>query len=461
MKTIPIDEEIKRFEKHLENNFRIIFSAKFGDGKTYFLNAAKEQLKDKYRFITLHPINYSVLDNQDVFEYIKYDIIKELKDYVAPLYKETLLKDKRFHNYKEIINIGAIISSSLLGISGLSEISEEFQSIIQDYKNNKSTFEKYSDAFLSQKGGLYEHDTYTQMIELALDLSKRYEKIDKKVISKIKDESYKTQKEIKKNVLVIEDLDRIDPKHLFRILNVFGAHIDHPDSPNKFGFDNIVFVMHYDTAKHIFHHFYGIDAGYDGYMSKFISHYPYSYSIKQVAQDFVYSFVEKECGLQKKDISQFTIRQDNATFDEVLKEKSVRDIVNIFENFENQYENHEITLSKYTINTDVPIVKFLALIKRLCQNKISIDGITNAITNKEPIETLNFIGGFLLVNKALESHEIFSYKNQYFQISYNPQFIIKPCTSSYFINLVKINNSHIKTSVIRTCQEVHDLLIEE
>ena len=52
-------------------------------------------------------------------------------------------------------------------------------------------------------------------------------------------------------------MDRIDPGHLFRILNVLGAHIDTNKDENKFGFENIVVVLDYITTEHIFHHFYG------------------------------------------------------------------------------------------------------------------------------------------------------------------------------------------------------------
>ena len=63
----------------------------------------------------------------------------------------------------------------------------------------------------------------------------------------------------KKVVLIVEDLDRIDPAHLFRILNIFSAHIDYcyknaviPDRSivgNKFGFDNIVLVCDFSNIK--------------------------------------------------------------------------------------------------------------------------------------------------------------------------------------------------------------------
>lgn len=69
----------------------------------------------------------------------------------------------------------------------------------------------------------------------------------------------------KKIVLVIEDMDRLDPAHLFRIMNVFSAHMDYGyrcmrtvgDTlfDNKFGVNNVVFVMHEKNTEALFHHF--------------------------------------------------------------------------------------------------------------------------------------------------------------------------------------------------------------
>src|SRR5688572_22927971 len=73
----------KNFRQHLQvkNNSRILFSGKFGIGKTYFLqyffNAAKEQAGDKIQYNAFHiyPVNYSIASNEDIFRYIKYDIV--------------------------------------------------------------------------------------------------------------------------------------------------------------------------------------------------------------------------------------------------------------------------------------------------------------------------------------------------------------------------------------------------
>lgn len=75
MKTIDISHELTRFQQHLENNKQTILSAKFGDGKTYFLNEYMNQHSDDTFFVVLRPVNYIVSPNEDIFEYIKRDIL--------------------------------------------------------------------------------------------------------------------------------------------------------------------------------------------------------------------------------------------------------------------------------------------------------------------------------------------------------------------------------------------------
>lgn len=93
MERIDITQKLKEFHQHLLHNPRTILSARFGDGKTYFLNEyfAKHQIwkdftpidnrvgseEDTY-FVVLHPVNYVVAKNEDVFEYIKRDILVQL-----------------------------------------------------------------------------------------------------------------------------------------------------------------------------------------------------------------------------------------------------------------------------------------------------------------------------------------------------------------------------------------------
>ena len=79
---IDISGNLNNFAQYLEKTDRIILSAKFGDGKTYLLNKLRNDavMKDEYEFFTIYPVNYSVAKNEDVFEYIKRDIIVQLHE---------------------------------------------------------------------------------------------------------------------------------------------------------------------------------------------------------------------------------------------------------------------------------------------------------------------------------------------------------------------------------------------
>ena len=274
--SINISGKLNDFAQYLETTDRIILSAKFGDGKTYLLNELRkdEAMQDKYEFFTIYPVNYSVAKNEDVFEYIKRDIIVQLH------------KKKLFENIDLNTLFGSVFTLNdltsvvpfLLSLVPLGELCNEgyskFLEIKNKYDEKKYTADKYLSQFANTAGCIHEEDGYTKLIKKAIEWISQDHSLNGKV------------KKAKKPVLIIEDLDRLDPKHLFRILNVVSAHIDDSDRPdivgNKFGFSNIVLVMDYDVTKHIFHHFYGAEACYEGYMSKFLSREPFRYSIKYI-----------------------------------------------------------------------------------------------------------------------------------------------------------------------------------
>ena len=220
----------------------------------------------------IYPVNYSVAKDEDVFEYIKRDIILQLN-------KDGLLDNvdinALFDSIIDFSDLQALVSFLLSFISGggfYDKVLQKFCKKKDKYQEKKQTAEKYLLSFSQIKGSIYENDGYTTLIRKAIDWMKEDHVMNGPEWKK------------KKAVLIIEDLDRLDPKHLFRILNVLSAHIDDTTTPdvvtNKFGFSNIVLVMDYETTKHIFHHFYGKDACYEGYMGKFLSREPFRYSIR-------------------------------------------------------------------------------------------------------------------------------------------------------------------------------------
>ena len=268
---IDVSDKITDFTQYLQTTDRIILSAKFGDGKTFLLNELRSNLKEEYEFFTIYPINYSVAKNEDVFEYIKRDIIIQLQErgFLDNIDMEALF-DSIFC-FEDLVSVVSFLLSFVPMGEFYNRIFNKFCEKKKLYKEKKHTSDKYLAEFANTKGSIYEEDGYTKLIRNAIEWIS-YDHATNGADWKRK-----------KPVLIIEDLDRLDPKHLFRILNVISAHIDNPSSPdkvgNKFGFHNIVLVMDYDTTKHIFQHFYGEEACYEGYMSKFLSREPFRYSI--------------------------------------------------------------------------------------------------------------------------------------------------------------------------------------
>lgn len=287
---IPIDSEIKTFTDYLDHNCRCILSARFGDGKSFFLNEVKKTLSDKYIFLTIYPVNYQVAENKDIFEYIKRDILLqilmtseiELSDekYNFPLRLWGFLSQKGKDLLSDII---ALVTSSLANIpqTGMTILRDniaKFKDFSKKINESESDcIESYLDEFTKQKGSIYEFDPISQIIYL--------------LITDIK------EKEHKQVVLVIEDMDRIDPAHLFRILNVFSAHWDIQDyseqkltygnPQNKYNFDKILLVCHFQNVRNIFHHFYGEKTDFTGYIHKFSSSTPYEYSLREVVEEWL------------------------------------------------------------------------------------------------------------------------------------------------------------------------------
>lgn len=307
---IDISGNLKKIAQYLEKTDRIILSAKFGDGKTYLLNELRNDavMKDKYEFFTIYPVNYSVAKNEDVFEYIKRDIIVQLHERKL---LENIDLNALFGSVFTFDDLTSVVSFLLSFVpmgKFYNRVYNKFLEIKNKYDEKKHTADKYLSQFANTAGCIYEEDGYTTLIRMAIEWISQDHSLNGE------------ERKAKKPVLIIEDLDRLDPKHLFRILNVVSAHIDDSNRPdivgnkfgfnnigsgvageesgdivgNKFGFNNIVLVMDYDVTKHIFHHFYGAQACYDGYMSKFLSREPFRYSIKYIMiRDFEAQLGEK------------------------------------------------------------------------------------------------------------------------------------------------------------------------
>lgn len=263
---IPIDEPQKEFAKHLEpkENKRIIFSAPFGTGKTYFLKKFFDGRKTKEKVIHLFPVNYSVSSNEDVFELIKFDILLQLLEDESIELDDNSFSTFFIAQFFLLQNAGKVVEWILnrFGKVGkavnkhakmVDRVVRAYQKFEHEMQTNadKSTAVDFLLAIKNQQGNVHESDAITNLI---CGLIQQYEENNQKT------------------VLIIDDLDRIDPEHIFRLLNVFAAHFDigAPDT-NKFGFDKVIFVCDINNIRNIFYAKYGSDTDFSGYIDKFYS----------------------------------------------------------------------------------------------------------------------------------------------------------------------------------------------
>lgn len=307
-KMIPINLQLYDFKQYLEANSRCILSAKFGNGKSYFIGEFIKKYSNEYLFIPIYPVNYQVMDNKDIFELIKRDIlIRLLSNDVVSV--NNLNFNISFLCYYYFVNnatdtildiLELIPSVNLLGVDiNIGNVLKKANEIKRKYEtweksitvNIKEKTNGYIEYFNEIKGSIYEFDATSQLI---CDIIKEY----------------KNNNPNKKVVLIIEDLDRIDPAHIFRILNVFSAHFDRyntttssnvtsVNSINKFCLDKIVTVCDLDNIKNIYAHVYGKGTDFGGYISKFTNSKIFRYSLHSLLKGYIIN------NLLKKDILEY------------------------------------------------------------------------------------------------------------------------------------------------------------
>lgn len=276
----------KDFLEHLRlnENHRIIFSGRYGTGKTTFLRcffSRQENEGIKYNHIHLFPVHYSVSSNADIFEYIKYDIIAHLLGEAKVKIEEieiSYLKTLPEFLLRRPADVIAPFLHLFSGIGkaheGLMKLVEEFDKVHKEVqKDDSKALIQYLQRAQRSTGGIYENDFYTDLIQQLL-------------------EQWKENDDQTENVLIIDDLDRIDPHHIFRLFNVFAAHFDVEDSSyNKFGFDKVIFVCDIDNIRQIFKSNYGADVDFNGYIDKFYSKQVYYFdnidSVYQMIKPFM------------------------------------------------------------------------------------------------------------------------------------------------------------------------------
>jgi len=335
---VPVTAAIQDFRDHLKCHPRTILSAKYGDGKSFFLDAfvKDKEVKKEFQFLTIYPVNYQVLENQDIFDVIKYDILIQmgLKDMIDDSFEISsrdaflyCLKTNGLGLLESLFKVAGSIEApstvKAIGKIGAAAVGvvKKIKDTADDYKHYKEGDLGIVDKYIGKVDeiSIYEEDPVTKIIKGNIETWRKKKGNGKKRI-----------------VLLFEDMDRIDPAHLFRILNIFSAHMDNsykfgvrPDDSlvgNKFGVDNVVMVIHFDNLRSIFHHFYGKDTCFEGYIHKFADKGKFNYSLKAETVKYYYNSLQKLTGvdanhlllvLPEERVRQKTLRELGNSLDEV------------------------------------------------------------------------------------------------------------------------------------------------
>lgn len=294
---IPFNTVQNDFNEFLEieGNSRIFFSGKYGIGKTYFI---RNFFNDHEKFDSYHlfPINYQISSNEDILQLIKYDLLVELINKNKDIFlsnKVDGLKEKYilFYSwYKERLSINSFLTGTITGLENLFQISPDpihqvlgkLGRPLKDILELDKEYQEFINAY--QEGDKGEVRKYLEELK-----PKNFSEPD--LISGLLQEKIELQKNTKKSVLILDDLDRIDPEHIFRILNVFSAFFEQ-ENENKFGFDKIILVADYNNLKSIFHHRYGSNTDFSGYIDKYFSIDPFYFDNRKAINDAVDNIVK-------------------------------------------------------------------------------------------------------------------------------------------------------------------------
>lgn len=292
---ISLEDELFSFDRYFEANSRCVLSAPFGEGKSFFLNEFIKTKSSDYDFITLYPTGYQICENKDVFEYIKRDILLALLA-LEPGFLDALDKTNAAIIWDSISECREDIVSCLpeinIGVHGTAGVTISTANIVnavckviekckKKWGFGGNHIKDYFNSFENNKGSLYEFNPISNMISSLIAARKKGSESSNP----------------RKVVLVIEDLDRMDPEHIFRILNVFSVHfgddLDEDFSLNKFGFDKVLLLCDYNNIKNIYHHLYGADADFCGYMSKFVAKGVFQYSLRSRIKEYMVSLLPR------------------------------------------------------------------------------------------------------------------------------------------------------------------------
>lgn len=408
--------EIKnRFYRHLEleHNNQIFFSGKYGTGKSTFLNNFFKEKNDEFYRIHLSPVNYVVTSNENIFDLIKVDIIRQL--YNDNEIKESKTKRKKIVSSiknlvkKDPINLTKYVLKSISKLHPIAEVglsaSEGVSGLIQELK-------KYDDEINS------EQKTENLLMDFAFTIyNNSGTHIENDIITRIVQKKIEDINQKRKSVLIIDDLDRLDPEHIFRILNILSSHDNHNEKSHKFNFSKVILVADIDNIHKIFKHRYGEETDFEGYIDKFYSHEIFKYS----NDDALISHIENiNIQLRQEEkallilLLKLFIKHQNITLRKIIKYKNYKQ-PDAFKAIEIIGKNHSIN-SSYISNylwidsDDMPVLYLIPILTGIFGSLKNLKEAINKIENDHDfcdfanIESLKYaLKSFIFFDRYLQT----------------------------------------------------------
>lgn len=383
---VDITLEVQKFKEHLElpDNNQIVFSGLFGTGKTFFLKKFFEKFEyeneesdneAKYIKLWISPVNYSIAQTDDIIQYIKYDIAFQLLsngnvEYDKVEFSKWQTSEIYFRENAKEVALTILKNVEKLGIPFLGvNLSETIQNIEDLYKKIK----KQNDSLtIDEEKSLIDFLKNVKSNDKSIYEEKEVTLLISSLIQTLKIDG-------KKIVLVIDDLDRLDPEHIFRILNVFSCHFDFGSvEQNKFNVDKVITVCDIENIRNIYHSKYGQNVDFSGYIDKFYSREIYYFDNKRMVSNAISQIVESikfSNNEIKKDTFEYKLLK------EILNEFVNKNLINLrsllkFYDKPISVRNFDFSLgdSRYQ-STDFSIITIFEVLISFCGSPINLQKV--------------------------------------------------------------------------------------
>lgn len=218
--------------------------------------------------------------------------------------------------------------------------------------------------------------------------------------------------------------------------------------------------MDYEVTRYIFEHFYGKNASYEGYMSKFISDEPFRYSLRELAINKFKNVLSLQIG--------FPI---DYTWFEVLNKKisnySIRDMNRICSiDYNTRVKGSYIEIHQMKFSTNLHIFRFLVFMAELGFKETELIECLNTTLYPDKNKWLAMMYPVYLVDNYIVFHS-FEDKTGTSAVNYNVNFQMDEdiivginCTEGYTYNSKPVSvGKDLEKHIRKALREFADCVI--